>query len=270
MPKNEWGPDRKRAAVSLTFDNLGEAAEIELGALPEDVKTGAHGSVTEALPCLLEILEGTTATFFVESWNVEHYPEAIRSIQSGGHEVANHGYRHEVWGQLDRDQEGELFERCLATLDTMGIKPKGFRPPGGQLTTQTKTLLHDLGFTYLSPAGRTTRAEEGLATLPFDWKLVDAYFLDEGLGALRNHFGDPNEAFPLSAWEESLDRAIEETKSKGTHLVTIFHPFLFIGQPERYDLFSRTVERLSNDPEVWLAPCQEVAQDLATKAPPSP
>ena len=54
------------ATVSVTFDNLGEAAELERGTWPEGRPLGEHFSVRECLPELLGLLarEDLRATFF--------------------------------------------------------------------------------------------------------------------------------------------------------------------------------------------------------------
>jgi len=38
----------------------------------------------------------TKATFFVLGWIAEHYSEIVEEIQNRGHEVASHGYRHQL------------------------------------------------------------------------------------------------------------------------------------------------------------------------------
>ena len=45
-----WGPHACRAAVSVTFDNLGEAADLERGLWPEGEPLGRHYSVKRTLP----------------------------------------------------------------------------------------------------------------------------------------------------------------------------------------------------------------------------
>ena len=76
--------------VSVTFDNLGEAAQLELGMWPADVPQGQHFTVVEVLPRLLELLatRKVKATFFVEGLNCELYPDALREIATRGHELA--------------------------------------------------------------------------------------------------------------------------------------------------------------------------------------
>ena len=65
--------------VVLTFDNLGEASELERGTWPPDEPLGRHPSVLTALPRLLSELDvlGLRATFFVEAINCELYPDAL-------------------------------------------------------------------------------------------------------------------------------------------------------------------------------------------------
>jgi len=61
-------------AVLLTFDNLGEAADLERDLTPP-APVGEHPSVTVALPALLDRLRDLElpATFFVEGINATVY-----------------------------------------------------------------------------------------------------------------------------------------------------------------------------------------------------
>src|SRR4051794_27488180 len=97
----------------LTFDNLGEAADIERGLWPQGRPVGAHPSVTVALPRLLGELDalGLRATFFVEGWSAGVYAAAVREIAARGHDVGLHGWRHEPWSQLAPASEVHLLER---------------------------------------------------------------------------------------------------------------------------------------------------------------
>ena len=71
--------------VVLTFDNLGEAADLERGGEPR----GDHPSVTVVLPRLLDALDEhrLRVTFFVEGVNTDLYPDAVREIARRGHEL---------------------------------------------------------------------------------------------------------------------------------------------------------------------------------------
>jgi peptidoglycan/xylan/chitin deacetylase (PgdA/CDA1 family) len=109
-----WGPDGRRAAVSVTFDNLGEAAALERGLWPEDEPLGRHFSVKGTLPRILDTLEelGLRATFFVEGLNAELYPDALLEIANSGHELGYHGWRHEYWPNLSPSKEVRACTRC--------------------------------------------------------------------------------------------------------------------------------------------------------------
>lgn len=207
--------------VSVTFDNLGEAAELEGGTWPEDQPLGEHFSVVEILPRLLERLDahGVKATFFVEAINAEINPVALDRIRDGGHEVACHAWRHENWGGLDEQHERELLERCR---DALG-QPAGFRPPGGQLTERTPELLRELGFTYASPAGERAGVLDGVAMLPFRWQLIDAYYYLPHFGDLRQRKGDPADPMSPDAMRDAVLGAIDDGEE---HLTLLFHPFL--------------------------------------------
>ena len=104
--------------VSVTFDNLGEAAELERGTWPEGQPLGEHFSVRESLPQLLGMLaaEDIRATFFLEGLNGELYPDALSGLAAAGHEVACHGWRHEPWAELEADRERELLARARTAL----------------------------------------------------------------------------------------------------------------------------------------------------------
>jgi peptidoglycan/xylan/chitin deacetylase (PgdA/CDA1 family) len=223
------------SGVSVTFDNLGEAAQLELGTWPEDVPKGQHFTVVEVLPRLLDLLatRNVKATFFLEGLNAEMYPQALQSIVSGGHEVATHAWRHEEWGALDVESEVALLQRATNAMRSIGIEPRGFRPPGGGLTERTLALLGEHGYSYVSPAGEREGLLEGLAVLPFRWPLVDAYSYLPSFAGLRERFGDG--ADPLSTeWMcAEMIAALQAQSERGGHLTLLFHPFsvAFTGDP---------------------------------------
>jgi peptidoglycan/xylan/chitin deacetylase (PgdA/CDA1 family) len=220
----------------LTFDNLGEAADLERGRWPADAPLGRHASVTRTLPRILALLEETRtrATFFVEGLNAELYPEALREIDAAGHEVAYHGWQHERWAALDPAAERASLERGVHALDRLGVRPVGFRPPGGSLTAATPALLRELGFTYVSPASDAAEPLDGLTVLPFRWPLVDALYYLPHFADLRERYLGTREPQPPERMRSAIAAAGDET--------LVFHPFL-LGDDERFAVVREAARR---------------------------
>ena len=262
-PPAAWGPDACRAAVSVTFDNLGEAADLERGLWPEGEPLGRHFSVRRALPRILEMLEelGMRSTFFIEGLNAELYPEALLEIADAGHEVGLHGWRHEYWPDLSPSDEARTLERSVHEIREIGIQPRGFRPPGGRLTRSSPGLLADLGFTHCSPAGSGVGLLDDLVVLPFEWRLLDAYYYLPRFGGLRERFTGSSEALSPVRFREKIRAALEGTVRDGGYLILVFHPFLE-EQEDRFEIMRTTLQELRalvEDRTVWCAPHWDLA-----------
>ena len=239
--------------VSVTFDNLGEASDLERGWWPGDEPLGAHYSVTEALPRVLDALDDASlrATFFVEGLNTTLYPETLRGLHARGHEVACHGWRHERWAALGPEAERDSLRRSVEGMRVLGLDPAGFRPPGGELTAATPGLLRALGFAYCSPEiGAETG---GFPALPFRWELLDAYHY-------LPHFADrrgTREPLPPERLRSTLLGALDRREG---FLALLFHPFL-ADTEERVavirDVLGR-VRELVDAGAVRCAPCREL------------
>lgn len=209
--------------MSLTFDNLGEAAEIELGLRGADEPRGDHWSVVSALPVVLEELATADlrATFFVEGVNADIYPDALRSIAAAGHEVGFHAWCHEDWAALTPAQEAENLDRGLAALRRLGLTVGGFRPPGGLIGPDTPELLRARGVRYCSPAGSAPGLDGEIAVLPFAWPAVDVFHVLPQFAALRAHVGAPWSEEPggpdavRTALLEAVDQAVAVGGARG-------------------------------------------------------
>jgi peptidoglycan/xylan/chitin deacetylase (PgdA/CDA1 family) len=256
----------RRAAVSVTFDNLGEVTALARGEWPENEPLGEHFSVTRALPRIVDLLEetGLRATFFVEGLNAELYPETLRGLAAAGHEVAYHGWCHEQWSGLDADEERDLLQRGARALAELGLRPAGFRPPGGDLTPASTGALRDLGFTYCSPAGEAVQTCDGIMVLPFRWPLIDAFHYLPHFAGLRERFIGSDAVQPPARLGAAVDAALEAAARDGDYLALLFHPYLT--EPDERLAVLRgalaRIRRLVDAGAAWCAPCRDVAASL--------
>ena len=111
------------------------------------------------------------ATFFVLGWIADRYPELIQIIAREGHEIASHGYAHELLTGMTRNQfEDDLRKSVNSIYSASGILPTGFRAPAFTVVKSTLWALDVLknnGFTYDSsiyPTG--VHPDYGMANAP--------------------------------------------------------------------------------------------------------
>lgn len=263
-----WGPHGQSAAVSVTFDNLGEAMELSLGTWPADQPVGRHHSAIEVLPRILDLLgrEGLHCTYFVEGWSAGVYPDAIRALHEAGHEIGCHGWRHEHWAALGgRDQEAELVGRAVAAIRGHGLELQGFRPPGGELNDWTAAVLREQGLSYVSAAARRVATIGGLVALPFRWRTIDAYYLFGAFAPLRASCGDPEETLPPARLVAAVEQVLDEIVAAEGYVSLLFHPFLQ-ADDGHFAAMEQIVSTVARREEIWCATCAEHA-DWALRHP---
>ncbi|KAI0198800.1 carbohydrate esterase family 4 protein [Astrocystis sublimbata] len=285
-------PNGARAAIALTLDNMGEAADLDRGLWPASEPIGTHYSVTEALPCILALLakHDIHVTYFVEAWNLSVYPDTIDALAHGGHELAWHAWRHEAWGKLEEAAEKANFDRSFGReglegyLKSKGVshgegdgmgrveRYSGFRPPGGLIHGErTLQLCRHYGLDYISPAAesaamvKTGSDEDFIAVLPFKWTTVDALYYMDTFGKLRAMKGFPGED-PQTPTElaKAYIAQIDEAIGNGGFLSLLFHPFL-TNLPERMAAMETVVQYLAkkrDEGAIWLARCRDIAAHM--------
>lgn len=261
-------PHGARAAVSVTVDNLGEAAEIELGLRSSATQPGDHYSVTTALPIVLALLAdaGLSATFFVEGLNAEIYPNALRKIRDAGHELAYHAWCHEDWSALTPDAEVANLDRGLAALRAIDIDVCGLRPPGGRLTPRTTGLLASRGLSYCSPAGAAPGVDR-IAVLPFAWPAVDAFHVLPAFASLRKRLGASTDPGSPDAVRAALLESIESALARGGHAVLVLHTWMIEFEREAIqEILARILSGVGRG-ELWAGPCRDVAAWITEHAP---
>lgn len=95
---------------------------------------------------------GVRGTFFILGWVAEKYPQLVREIAEQGHEIASHGYSHE----LVRNQTPEEFRLDVAKTkeileNVTGREILGYRASTYSITKETSWALRILaeeGYRY--------------------------------------------------------------------------------------------------------------------------
>jgi peptidoglycan/xylan/chitin deacetylase (PgdA/CDA1 family) len=264
VSETPW-PNGARGAISLTFDNLGEAAEIELGAIGPEAELGKHLTATGVLPSLLDALgdRDLRATFFVEGLNAEIYPDRLSEIASRGHELAYHAWRHEQWDGLSATEQADNLARGLAAFREHGLGFTGLRPPGGGLGPGGIEILRQAGLRYCSPAGVGIGVREGIALLPFQWRHVDAGCVLPPLAPVREQMTGSADPLGPDAFLAHLEGELERLASGGGYMAFVFHLFMldWFGWARLAALLDRVADA-SKRGDLWAAPCATVAEHV--------
>jgi peptidoglycan/xylan/chitin deacetylase (PgdA/CDA1 family) len=139
-----------RSTVCLTFDF--DAISVWFGydhvtpAMLARGEFGARVGVPRILAFLAE--RELPATFFVPGHTIESFPVQTAAILEAGHEIAHHSWAHvDPSGQSEAEERADM-ERALATLESIGVRPLGYRSPSADMSAATLPLLEEHGFVY--------------------------------------------------------------------------------------------------------------------------
>jgi polysaccharide deacetylase family protein (PEP-CTERM system associated) len=103
---------------------------------------------------VLDLLEvkNVRATFFILGWVAERCPCLVREIARNGHEIACHGYGHELIYQIGPERFRADVRRAKTMLeDIVGKQVFGYRAPSYSITARSLWALDILveeGFSY--------------------------------------------------------------------------------------------------------------------------
>ncbi|MCB2193809.1 MAG: polysaccharide deacetylase family protein [Deltaproteobacteria bacterium] len=193
----------EKPVLCLTFDNMGEAFNVFRGksAVPDPAAPG----ITVGFPNILGLLAkyDLRATFFVEGWSALHYGEVMDSLLREGHEIGLHGWIHEIYADLSRRTALQYVSDGLQVMKLRGVRPTGFRAPGGRIGPYGHQILSEKGFSFDSsvdmamPSEIPTDISEysgdglkqlpgGLINIPWQWFMIDAVHYMLAKNGLRN------------------------------------------------------------------------------------
>jgi polysaccharide deacetylase family protein (PEP-CTERM system associated) len=142
------------AAMSVDVEDWFQVENLK-SAISRASWDGQESRVVRNTMRILELLDEyrTRATFFVLGWVADRQHALIRQIAEQGHEIASHGYGHDLLYSLTPAEFRADVQRCKGLLeDITGKKVIGYRAPSFSITEWAVTILQELGFEYDSSA----------------------------------------------------------------------------------------------------------------------
>ena len=259
-------PEGCRIAVALTFDFQGgeDVKPFTDGKIDNEKFTQAEYGPKTGIWRILRILEeyGIRATFLTCGGIAERYPEAVKAIAAKGHEIAGHGYHHEVARNLSREEEKEVIRQTTEIIRSTS----GNRPVGWRSCTQSPNSLE-----LLMEQGYLWNSNSFSYDLPFIWESGARILVElprQPFGDGRTYgsrdSGNPNDT--LVVWKGLFDELYEEAKSAPTFCPFQIHPYIS-SRPGRAKTLAGLIQHMRKHEGVWFATGSEIARwclDLST------
>jgi len=89
------------------------------------------------------------ATFFILGWLAERLPHLVREIQERGHEVASHGFNHNLCNiESNHRLKQDLLDSKKLLEDIISAPVLGFRAPSFSISDDTLKVIEECGYLY--------------------------------------------------------------------------------------------------------------------------
>jgi polysaccharide deacetylase family protein (PEP-CTERM system associated) len=120
----------------------------------------------------------TLATFFILGWVAERCPGLVKEIAGSGHEIASHGYGHELVYKMTPEAFNTDIRLSMDILQSITGRPvTGYRAPSFSITPKSQwapEVLRNAGFLYDSSIFPTSFHNRygfnGACRLPFQFR----------------------------------------------------------------------------------------------------
>jgi peptidoglycan/xylan/chitin deacetylase (PgdA/CDA1 family) len=213
----------------------------------------------------LEALEkaGANASFATNAAVAERYPELLRAVLDGGHEVIAHStdMNSTIDSSLSEAEERALIDDAMARLNACGVQPTGWLSIARSQSWRTLDLIKDAGLAYCCDWVNDElpyRFANGLIDLPLNHELSDRQIV-----AVQQQSAD--------TWAQSLEDAFdwlaaEAEREGGGRMLPIHVTPYIMGLPYRIAAFERLLERLAARPEAWFARGDTIVTSWAAQA----
>ena len=141
---------------------------LEILAEAKPCSSELHSS--NPVPCTPHPAPGVKATFFCLGWVAEHHPHLIKEIHQRGHEIACHGYDHQLIYKMTPHQFREDIRKGKKILENIvGEGVWGYRAPSYSITERSLwafEILVEEGFRYDSSVFPIWHDRYGIANAP--------------------------------------------------------------------------------------------------------
>lgn len=182
------------------------------------------------------------ATFFVLGWIAQKCPQLVREISDRGHEVASHGYGHDLCPQMEQPLLVHDLKYSKALLeDITGKQVTGYRAPSFSINDQVLNLVREAGYLYdssFNSFGSNSRygrldlsgysKSDGVYQIAMDFFEIPISNLKFKNSTLPLGGGGYFRLFPFKLFKQCMDVVFEKEKA----FVFYAHPWEFDpGQP---------------------------------------
>lgn len=127
-------------ATTNTKDSLCRATDKRIALTFDD------GPNDLAALSILDILQRyhVRATFFCIGSEAQKHPEILRRMAADGHVIGNHSYSHpDLTKETNDEVRRQLEHTCDIIEETVGLHPRLFRPPFGNVDDRVKNAAQD-------------------------------------------------------------------------------------------------------------------------------
>ena len=223
------------------------------GRFPRDDWDSMECRVEKNTDRLLSLFDqqNVRGTFFILGWVAERFPELVRRIASRGHELASHGYWHQLVYDLTPEEFAkDIMDSKRAIAEASGVEVTAYRAPSFSITARSTwalPILAENGFRIDSSIFPISGHDRyGMPGAP-----KSVHDIDTSAGSVRE--------FPPSAWARgrlSLPigggyfrlfplpltcRAIDAVRKSGRPVMFYTHPWEVDPEQPRVKRLSRAV-----------------------------
>lgn len=202
-----------------------------------DVSQANCQGIESAMPFILKLFKRNNirATFFISSEIVTLYTDLLCKIKENGHELASHGFKHNI--KYDMITKNELAEQVIKSKSLLeeyiGVSPRGFRTPQFRTHSQLHTTLRDHEFEYDS-----SMAKGFLPTRYNNQQISTKPFIKDGLWEIpipsMPYIGVPMGLLWINAIGFNVFRFLLERSERDT-IIIYLHPFDLIENKSKTD-----------------------------------